>query len=248
MDYLYDGTFDGLLTCVYYSYYEEKADGIYPEENYQYNLLNPCRVVKTDPSLAGRVYDAVENKISGKSLRRVFYVFLSNHPLKENLILKYLQLGFKLGPKIDNLHTHPHVLPVRETAKKVSVEAHRFLGILRFIDTGSFLYAVLEPDHNIIILLADHFADRLANEHFIIHDKKRNLAVIYDTKEWYLTDFRMDQDIPVTQEEAFYQELWAKFFVKMGIEGRLNKRLQAQFVPYRYRHNLVEFKKTLLSQ
>ncbi len=26
MDYLYDGSFEGLLTAVYYSYYEEKAE------------------------------------------------------------------------------------------------------------------------------------------------------------------------------------------------------------------------------
>ncbi|HHV65578.1 MAG TPA: DNA metabolism protein [Peptococcaceae bacterium] len=244
MDYLYDGSFDGLLTAIYFSYYEEKADGIYPADNYQYSLLTVSKQVTTEPELAAKVYDAVERKISPQALRRIYYVYLANHPQKENLILRYLQLGFKLGPEVDSYHTHPAVLPVRELAKKVSFEAHRFYGLLRFIDAGNYLYAVLEPDHNILILLADHFADRLKQENSIIHDKKRNLAIIYNRKDWYLTDFPKDIQIPISAKEAFFQDLWAKYFMQIGIENRKNKRLQDHFVPQRYRHNLVEFTKS----
>lgn len=247
MDYLYDGSFDGFLTAVYLSYYEEKAEGIYPLNNYQYNLLTNSKIVDTDPVYAAKVYDAVERKISPDALRRAFYVYLSNSPEKENLILKYLQLGFKLGAKVDSYHTHPNVLPVQEIARKVSFEAHRFFGLLRFAEAGNYLYAALEPDHSILILLADHFADRLAKENFIIHDKKRNLAVIYDQKQWYLTDFPNQMPITVSEAEAFYQELWTKYFTHIGIESRRNKRLQAHFVPDRYRRNLVEFTKSCLS-
>lgn len=244
MDYLYDGSFDGLLTAIYQSYYEEKADGIYPVDNYQYSLLTASRQVATVPELAAKVYDAVERKISPQALRRVYYVYLANHPQKENLILKYLRLGFKLGPEVDSYHTHPAVLPVQELAKKVSFEAHRFYGLLRFAEARNYLYAALEPDHNILILLADHFADRLKQENFIIHDKKRNLAVIYDRKDWYLTDFPQEAKILISEQEAFYQELWTRYFTQIGIENRKNKRLQAHFVPQRYRHNLVEFTKS----
>lgn len=244
MDYLYDRSFDGLLTAVYHSYYQEKADGIFPSDHYQFSLTAPSRIVETDPVLAAKVYDAVENKISPDALKYAYYVFLSSYPGKENLILKYLQLGFKLGAKVNSYHTHPDVLPVQETAKKVSFEAHRFFGLLRFAEAGKYLYAALEPDHNILILLAEHFADRLKNENFIIHDQKRSLAVIYDCKEWTLADFPKGMLIPITESEAYYQELWTRYFTHIGIENRKNKRLQAQFVPQRYRKNLVEFRKS----
>lgn len=245
MDYLYDGSFDGFLTSVYYSYYGHKADGIYPVNNYQFDLMTQSKIIQTDQILAAKVYDAAASKISSDFLQHAFYVFLSFHPFKENLILKYFQLGFKLGPKIDNYHTHPDVLPIQQLSKKVFFEAQRFYGFLRFVDTGKYLYAVLEPDHNILILLADHFSDRLAGEYFIIHDKKRGLAIIYNKKEWYLSDFSKEISIPNSETEMFYQELWTNYFTHIGIESRKNKTLQAHFVPQRYRHNLIEFGKFL---
>ncbi len=247
MDYLYDSTFDGLLTCIYYSYYEDKAKGIYPQDYYQCSLVNSSRIIVTDPILSSRVYEAIAKKISSQALKQAYYVFLSNHPRKENIILKYLQLGFKLGRKIDNLHTHLDVLPVYQTARKVSFEVHRFYGLLRFAESNNFLYASLKPDHNILIILAEHFVDRLAQNNFIIHDQKRNIAIIHDKQEWYLTDFNAPENISISEEENFYQELWIRYFTHISIESRTNKRLQNQFVPHRYRNHLVEFKKSFLT-
>ena len=247
MDYLYDSSFDGLLTCVYYSYYEDKADGIYPHNNYQCSLIYPSKIIVTDSTLSSKVYEAITRKISPQALKQTYYVFLANHPHKENLILKYLQLGFKLGRKIESLHTHPDVLPVLQTARKVSFEAHRFYGLLRFAESKDFLYASFKPDHNILIILAEHFVDRLAYENFIIHDQNRNCALIYDKQEWYLTDFKAPDNISLSETENFYQELWTRYFTHIAIESRRNKRLQNQFVPQRYRSNLVEFKNSLLS-
>jgi probable DNA metabolism protein len=246
MDYLYDESFDGLLTCIYHSYYSNRATGIYPQKTYQYSLINPYETVRTEPDLAAKVYSAIENKISHEALKHIYYVFLSNHPAKENFIHNYLRLGFKEGPSINLAHTHPEVLPILKLSHKVSFEVHRFEGLLRFADTGNFLYAVLEPDHNIIILLADFFADRLKQEHFIIHDKKRNLAVIYNTQEWLLTEFYFHSELKLTEEEAFYQELWPKYFKQIGIKNRTNLKLQSHFVPHRYRQNLPEFRKSML--
>jgi len=244
MDYLYDESFDGLLTSIYLNYYEAKANGIYPVSNYQFSFISSPKLVKTDPLKAAKVYKAVENKISSVSLQHIYYVYLSNHPRKENLILRYVQLGFKLGPKIDSLHTHPDVQPVLEISKKVTFEVHRFLGLLRFVEYPNFLYAVLEPDHNILVLLADHFTDRLARENFIIHDKKRKLALIYNQQEWYITDFSETVPDLVSEKEQFFQNLWKTYFRQISIANRKNKRLQNHFIPQRYRHNLVEFSLT----
>ncbi|UWG97702.1 TIGR03915 family putative DNA repair protein [Dehalobacter sp. DCM] len=241
IDYLYDGSFDGLLTAVYASYYEEKAQGIFPQAAYQNNFFVPSRTVETDLVKAEKVYHAIERKISDLSLKHIFYTYLSNEANKETKILNYLQLGFKLGRQIDDLHAQPEVLPIRQTARKVSFEAERFLGLLRFKDTGSFLYAVLEPDHHILILLADHFADRLAQERFIIHDRKRGLAVVSNCQDWYITDFPEEIGFTYSEQEKDYQELWRLYFSQISIENRKNKKLQTQFVPHRYRRHLTEF-------
>ena len=157
-----------------------------------------------------------------------------------------MQLGFNLGQKINNYHTHPDVLPIHSTTRKVSLEAHRFFGLTRFCEAGNFLYASFEPDHNILIFLTEHFADRLANENFILHDKKRDIAAIYDRKEWYLSDFNAPAYLTVSDTDFFYEELWTKYFEHVGIESIKNSRLQNQFVPQRYRKNIIEFTKPLV--
>lgn len=249
MDYLYDGSFDGFLTCVYFNYYRETADGIYPREFYQPSLINNYCVVETNAEYAGRVYKAIEEKLSGSSLYNVYYTFLTAHPEKENIILKYLRLGFRMGSTIDSYHTHPDVLPLHKLSRKVTAEVHRFLGLLRFSDYGGFLHARLAPDHNILPLLADHFAERLKHERWIIEDQKRNLAVIYDghtirkgnkQRQWYIIALENELQCHMSDEDP-YKELWKLYFKRISIESRRNTRLQTQFVPLRYRKNITEF-------
>ncbi len=251
MDYLYDGSFDGLLTCIYYHYYQEAADGIYARESYQPSLLVESGLVCSNPDYAARVYKAIEEKISEAALARVYYAFLSSCPGKENIILNYLRLGFRMGSKIDFYHSHPQVHPLHKIACQVTREVHRFLGLLRFADQGKFLYASLAPDHDILPLIADHFAERLAGERWVIHDQKRNGAIVYDgqtspekkpypQRRWYLIDL---DTVPASflPEEDGYQELWKLYFTEISINSRRNPRLQAQFIPHRYRQHLVEF-------
>ncbi len=253
MDYLYDGSFDGLLTCIYHHYYQEPASGIFQLEYYQPTLMVSSSVVLTDPDLANRVYQAIEQKISADALARIYHVYLSSSSDKENLVLNYLRLGFKMGSKADLCHSHPDVYPVHKLDRQVTLETHRLLGLLRFKDTGKFLYGVMSPDHHILTLIADHFADRLAGERWIIHDQKRRLAIIYDGQErnndklliqhkWYMTDFSYSMDDYTTREEHHWQQLWQLYFQQISIESRYNPRLQSHFVPYRYRRHLLEFK------
>ena len=82
-DYLYDGTFEGFLTCVYHHYYTEQAAGICLKEEYQSSLLGGFQEVHTDLEKADRVYQAIRRKISYMDLRRIYKCFLSTVPDKE---------------------------------------------------------------------------------------------------------------------------------------------------------------------
>lgn len=253
MDYLYDGSFDGLLTCIYHNYYLETADGVYLSDSYQPSILSTSRTVVTDPCLASRVYKAIEDKLSEESLHNIYHAFLSQCPDKENIILDYVRFGFRIGSRIDSYHTHPKVQPLHKMARKVTLEVHRFLGLLRFADNGRFLHARVAPDHNILTMLADHFAERLKNERWVIEDEKRNLAAIYDgpsrpkrsrQRHWYI--IFIERPLEYSEEvEDPYQELWKLYFSRITIDSRRNPKLQTQFVPKRYRKNLLEFEPLL---
>jgi probable DNA metabolism protein len=44
-------------------------------------------------------------------------------------------------------------------------------------------YSKIEPDHDILPVIAPHFADRVSVMKFILHDKKRDKAVFCENRE-----------------------------------------------------------------
>lgn len=241
MIYLYDGSFDGFLTVIYEHYYNEKAKAIYRKNDYQIGLIEESKTIEADSVKSGKVHEAFIKKFSTETLNNIQYTFLSCDPDKDTYLLHYIVYGFKMGKKLDFEHTHESVLPVHQLGKKVSFEAHRFLGLLRFQEVGSVLYSAIEPDNDIITLVVGHFADRLKNERFIIHDKKRKQAVIYADGHWYLSDFYVKEELQISEKEKYLNELWKGYFKQIAIKERENLRLQQQFVPKKYRRNIIEF-------
>ena len=241
IDYIYDGTFEGLLTCVYHHYYTDRANGIFTEDNYQANMLCPYMEVETDSEKAQRVYDAIEEKISEYDLRCTYKAFLSGIPKKEMVILRYLVLGFRKGYSVSSLHGNGIVNECQGILKKVSVESERMLQFVRFsVMEGNILYAEIEPEHDVLELLHRHFCDRFKNDPFIIRDVGRDKAMVAYQKHWYITTFG-DDDMPsLSGEEMQYRDLWKTFFDNIAIKERKNPRCQRNFMPERYWKHLTE--------
>lgn len=240
VDYIYDGTFEGLLTCVHMNYYGERANGIYPEADYQVSILTQFYKVETNEEKAHAVYSGIRTKISEEALERVYRAHLSSHKEKENIILSYLRLGFKKGGCISSMHAHPVVLAMQELDHKVSFEKVRLLGLVRFSEISGVLFSLIEPDHDVLELMADHFADRYKNEAFTIFDKRRKKAIFWDGGKWYIAavDPKIIPDIE--KEERVYQDLWKAYFENIAIKERTNPRCQKRCMPARYWKNLTE--------
>lgn len=114
-------------------------------------------------------------------------------------------------------------------------------GLLRFIEIGDNLfYASIHPDNNIIENLGQHFIRRLPTQNFIIHDKNRNIAFLYNTKEYKIIDSTLLTIPDISEREKKYQELWSAFFRTIAIKERTNSRLQMQYMPKKYWEDLVE--------
>lgn len=242
MDYLYDGSFEGLLTCVYHHYYTEKASGIFTKENYQMNMLGNYMTVETEADKAERVYNAMEEKISHYAVRCMYKVFLSSVPGKEMMILRFAVLGFRVGPKVTLMHGDDTVAGLLSVVQKIGTEKEKMCQFVRFSELKSgVMYGQIEPDHDVTELLWHHFTDRFKNQPFIIHDVGRGKALIAYQKEWYISDFDA-VDIPdYSSEEKDYQRLWQDYFDNIAIKERTNPRCQRNFVPMRYRKHLIEF-------
>ena len=244
MNYLYDGSFDGFLTCVHRHYYGERADGIYVSDSYrQLDMLRYAMTVETDAELAERVLNAVVEKISKWDAKRAYRAFCTNEPDKEIKILRYLQLGFSWGPRIRLLHGHPIVKDVEAAEQRLGREVHRYTGLIRFSELeDGILYSPITPDNDVLEFLAPHFSDRYRYDAFVIHDKNRSKALFAYDKKWRIEPVENDLGQSYSECENNIRVLWKQYFETMAIKERVNPKLQRQFVPVRYRSHLPEFR------
>jgi len=240
--YVYDGSFEGLLTAVYEAFYRrEKPDKIIQRNNLQMDLTAQYIYIDTDKEKSERVYNSIREKISVRALQNVYYVFLSEVEEAGTLIYNYLKFGWKVGPKVDLHMADDRVLTVLKIRRKVECEVHKMMGFVRFrLLEGDIYYAPIAPVHNIVELLAPHFAQRLADQNWVIYDERRNLAAVYNRREWVMTDTVPDR-IPESGEgELLYQKLWKEFFNSIAISSRKNPKLQKRLMPVRYWRYLTE--------
>ncbi|MEO2736854.1 TIGR03915 family putative DNA repair protein [Clostridium butyricum] len=240
---IYDDSFEGLLTSIYDAFYSKhQIDGIYGLS--QYNaplLLGEIKNIETDLNKFEKVRNSIINKIDLLCLQKIYMVYLSNVEDKGMVIFKYLKSAFKYKK---NIHAFLHIDIVRqidEIKKRVSFEAHKFKGFVRFksID-NNFLYCSIEPDNNILELIGDHFMKRFSNEYWIIHDIYRNKAIIYDTNKYEIIELLQDDCKNLLDHKDEYSSLWKCYFKFTTIEERKNLRLQRQMMPKRYWKHIFE--------
>lgn len=240
--YIYDGSFEGLLTAIYEAFYrKEKPERILPKYGLQLSITEEYINIETDLDKSIKVYNSIENKISYEVLEMVYNVFLSNEEDRELKIFEYLKLGWKIGSSIAFCLSDDRVLEINRINLRVGHEAHKITGFVRFrLIEGNLYYAPIEPDNNIIELLAPHFVERFSDQNWIIHDVKRNLAIIYNCKEWVLVHDALEVIPEADKKDIDYQRLWKGFFNSISIENRTNPKLQKGLMPKRYWRYLTE--------
>lgn len=241
--YITDGSLEGLLSAIYEMYYSgDTAFDILYEPPIQQNFSAMYKDIKTDPVKAQKVYKAICEKISYRAAEEMTYAWLSELPFSGRQIARYLKLGFKVSYKVDQMLSHNDVLPIHKAASKVRMETHRLLGLCRFSKTAQGCYICeISPDHNVLSLIAPHFAARMSDMYWIIHDKSRNISAAFNTKEWLITNSHLPSQILYSKDEFQYQKIWKAYFDTIAIEGRTNPKLQRGFVPIRYRKHMTEF-------
>ena len=251
--YVYDGTFDGFLTAVFDIYASKcKPLQIVNERLWQQGFFEtPVRVV-ADAVKSERVWNGMAKR-SNKRVTRMFYLaFASELPGIEMTLFSYLEKLFAdtTGAYYKNL-LDDHSFELYQTARKVSFEIHRFQGFVRFQETSDGLFfAAIEPDHDIVSLLAPHFARRYGSQPWVIYDRRRDKGVfckIPEIHEITLTDKQFDTltgDIHPqvkAEDEDLYRSLWKAYYKAINIPERKNTRLMLRLLPRRYWKYLPEF-------
>ena len=140
------------------------------------------------------------------------------------------------------------VLAISQIATKVEREKHRMEAFIRFQHTADgMFYCGIDPDFNVLPLIAKHFKDRYADQQWIIYDLKRRYGLFYDllsveeiTIETNAKNLKQPAIQQLSGTEELYANLWKDYFKSTNIESRKNTKLHVQHVPKRYWKYLTE--------
>jgi len=243
--YLYDGTFEGLLAVLSLVRGRgEEPTSIGTTAPAQEGLFSSTIRVESDEAAAERLLEEIGRRLSPATAAHLYHAFLSETEGVEMLLHRYLRLGWREGRRLDSLLSHESVLPVHRLARRVRHEAHRMKGFVRFREVREgFYYAALEPDYRVISLMAPHFADRFFDQHWLIHDVRKNRGIVHEARRngWEEVALELTGAPVMSEREEWFQSLWRRYFDRVSIAERSNLRLQQSKVPLKYRRWLVEF-------
>lgn len=240
--YFFDGTKNGLLTCIFESFYEKRIPDDVTTECVQCGLLDEIVTIKTDNEKAERVYKCLKNCKTKYLVSDFNLTFRSGEKKRFKVLFDYLNTAISnKNIDVSKAFALPEIQAFTDLKNRIYTETHRFKGFLRFMETEKgFYYACYEPDNDITELLVPHFTPRLQSP-FIIHDIKRNILALCDGKRYKILNGG-DNGVTVfmSESEEIFLNLWQKYYKSINIEERKNLRQMRNYMPERYWKNLSE--------
>lgn len=240
--YLYDGSYDGLLTAVFQAYArKEVPDAIAEEQGLQVDFGQQVFEIATDEALARRVETGITSKLGSPVHQKIWTVYLSGSSDKATVIYRYIRRGLSVGRRIYSDLAHPDVLAADKLYSLVGRESHLLKEFLRFSElTGGVYYAKITPEHYVVPLMMPHFVDRYSVQPFMIHDRTHGVAGVFDGKGWYMVE-TADLQLPdITVDELQFKRMWKQFYDAIAIRERLNPRCRRNHMPKKYWQNMTE--------
>ncbi len=251
-DYTYDGSFEGLLTVLFRVYDRRSApNSIQPEEAVQGGLFAQAVAVATDEVLASRTWDGLLRFMPEPARARLYHVFLSEDAERELLIFRYADMALRAGRDISENYADATVRRCQRLAQQMFREKHRMEAFVRFEKAQDGLFhATIEPDFDVLPLIASHFTKRYADQRWLIFDKKRHYGLHYDLTRTDVVSFEAGEattlrrgELSATvldEREPLFKILWQAYFDHVNIPERKNLKLHHRHMPRRYWKYLSE--------
>ena len=230
--YLTDGSEDCFYTAVF-DCYADKQGVITSRRDVQLALDSEVKEVATDNNKATRVKKKIAEYDSA-ALGDITLALRSCDGNKEQVALEYIRQIIKRRHPVRAMTNLPDVMEMEDICSRVTGELHKLKGFLRFMENDKgVLYAPYSPDNDITDLLAPHFAERLKNQKFVIHDIKRKIAALYDGNEIIIC-FADGADVYLSEYEQEFEELWKLYYKSVNIKERPHEKQMKGYMPVRY--------------
>ncbi|MCE5284237.1 MAG: TIGR03915 family putative DNA repair protein [Pelosinus sp.] len=239
--YRYDGSFDGLLCCVFESYDKNELPLDIIMLNAATPMLFSIKEIPTDSAKANRVLSSIPPKMGSAALDFIRHAFLTCLCQKELYILLFLRLGYRYGPPVMNMLTDNVVHTLNKAVKHLDRESHLLKGFLRFSIFNNVLVGEIEPKNYVLPLMTEHFCQRFPEERFLIYDKTHSMGLVYQPYSYAVIPIGK-LDLPdANEEEQAFRKLWQLFYDTIEIKERHNPKCRMNLMPKRYWKYMTEF-------
>ena len=240
--FVYDKTFEGLLTAVFDAYSRRTFPDLLVTEGEPFPLFYDEAIrIYTDDRKAERVWKGLEKKISKSSLSGLTVTWLSELPEVDLLLFRYIRKAIDAPATIEFNLGDPDILETAKIWKKVNNERLRVMQFFRFQKAADGTYfAAIAPIYNVLPLVLPYAQDRFADQQWLIYDLKREYGYYYDLndtievrfeeKDSHLLTGLLSEDI-MDKDEKLFQSMWKEYFKSIAIKERLNLRLHRQHMP-----------------
>jgi hypothetical protein len=156
LTYLYDGSFEGFLCCVFESYQRrEVLTAIIGDEDFA-PVLFATHQVETDPARARRVYRGIllRSPYAAQLVRRGFLTCL---PDREMVLYRLIVRLLREGPGFLGDLSDETLYPVLRAVRNLGAEAEKLRGFVRFSELSGVLGSEIEPKNRVLPILRGHF-------------------------------------------------------------------------------------------
>lgn len=253
MSYVYvcEDTLEGIFTAIY-NIYRDKRN--LPDTRVsiveEYMLFAEYVPVETNTESAMKVMRTIQERFGQQDFYDICMALASYDTEKAQAVYKTIAYGLVAKPAKGHLFDHlsdDNILKAFKLSNTVSREVHHLYGFVRFRELeNGILFADISPKNHVLVALMEHFADRLPSENFAIFDEERKLYGIHPARgQWFLASgeelaARL-QDVPISDAEERYAELFRHFCKRIAIKERKNLDLQRNMLPLYFREYMTEF-------
>ncbi len=238
--YEYDGSYYGLLCCVFDSYTRKETPVSIVAGELPQTTLYPLHTVETEAAHARRILKSLNerSKLAAELARRAYLTCLAD---REVSIYRMIRKLYEEGPAFLKNPADPAVYPLHVAIRQLFGELEKLRGFIRFSLFDGVYAAEIEPKNRVLPALRGHFCNRFADQAFLIYDRTHKEGLFYAHGNWRIIPLDSFEMARPDQAEAAYRRLWKTFYDTISIKERENPRCQRTHMPLRYRTVMTEF-------
>lgn len=236
--FIIENSYNGILSAIFYSYLNKiKPDNVV-SFHHQIGFYEKFISVPTNIENANRVDNKLQSILSPLNYKYLINAVRSNNENKHFIIFNYVRRIIDAKRDISNNFSNEDIFLYNRLVSPIFLEAHRFLGFIRFQKTkDGIYYSAFKPDNDIAELILPHFIKRYKTMPFILHDLKHDKIIGYNDGRYKIVEEKMPK-LKISNDDI--SKLFKKYYQTIYIPERKNLKQMLNYMPKRYHAFIVE--------